>query len=585
MRAKTASRLLGKALPPNAQLALRGARALRGVARFARRRWPWVAVAALFAVLMVGAALDTGTTAIPATAADQARRRGVPAQLWAAYQHTSRLWCHPASGAVWMAPADGDAGGRDAASGWNRADWRLVAAVGSVESHHAAGRDINALGDVSPWIVGPALDGSNSHYEVVADTDGGTWDLDVAADRAVGPMQILPATMARLGADANRDGMADPHNVWDAALTAARYLCLAGPDVREAIWAYNHSPDYVAAVAAEYLALAEEAGEDEAAPLPDGLPLGHAAVPEGSPLAQAPPMMAAVVARWAALSGFSADVEPHCVGHRCAWIVEEAPETVRAWEDALTGIGAQGPVAAEGKVLFAGDATRRAQLPELAAGAALSWPVAVAAPPQSASPDIDGAVLAAAAPPRWWAHHLPAGDPAWTAPTPAVALPAVKGALVGSPADGLAAFAGDGCASIADAHGWVWMLCGVDHRWQQGGPIRAGQMAGTAAGNEITVELFAPGGQRACPGAVFDHWAFGLHWTPKAIDDAHTAQQQPAEPPEPPAGFPPELAAALIEPPANAGQTGAGQPVAGQGSGDGRETVSESNPIRECGNE
>ena len=134
---------------------------------------------------------------------------------------------------------------------------------------------------MSPWVIGPALDGTNPQYAVIADTDEGVWDLDTSGDRAVGPMQILPATMARFGADANRDGMGDPHNVWDAALTAARYLCLAGPDAGAAIWAYNHSEEYAAAVMAEYVALVAEVGEDEALLLPDGLPLGHAAVPYG----------------------------------------------------------------------------------------------------------------------------------------------------------------------------------------------------------------------------------------------------------------------------------------------------------------
>ena len=47
-------------------------------------------------------------------------------------------------------------------------------------------------------------------------------------DRAVGPMQFLPASWARYGADGNGDGVRDPHQLDDAALAAAAYLC-AGP--------------------------------------------------------------------------------------------------------------------------------------------------------------------------------------------------------------------------------------------------------------------------------------------------------------------------------------------------------------------
>ena len=556
-----ASRVVGRALPPNVQVALRGVRAVGHIGRVVRRRWPWFAAAAALLALMVGAALDTAGSGVVAGTAEQARRGGVPAQLWAAYQHSSRLWCHPASGAVWMAGADGDPQGRgEHGGGWHRVDWRLVAAVGKVESRHAAGADINAFGDVSPWIVGPALDGTNPQYEVVADTDAGAWDLDVSGDRAAGPMQILPSTMARLGADANRDGMADPHNAWDAALTAARLLCLAGPDARRAILAYNRSEQYAADVTAEYVALVEEFDGDEAALLPEGLPLGHAEAPEGSPLEGAQPMMAAVVARWAALSGFRADVEPHCVEGRCAWAVDEAPEIVAAWQDALAGIGSEGPVVADGKVLFAGDAQRWAQLPQLAAGAGLGWPLAVNPPPLAASPDIDGAAPEHAVAPRWWAYHLPAGDPAWSAPSPVLALPAVAGAAVASPADGSAAAVGQSCVSVADEDGWAWQLCGVEPRRQAGGPVRAGQMIGTAAGGEVAVALLAPDGQPACPAAVFAHWAGGKPWTPQAIDDAHAASDDEA-----------------------AGAAGAGD--AGQGGGAGRESESEPNPIRECDHE
>ena len=123
-----------------------------------------------------------------------------------------------------------------------------------------------------------------------------------------------------------------------------------------------------------------------------------------------------------------------------------------------------------------------------------------------------------------------------------LALPAVAGAVVASPADGNAAAMAQNCVSIADEDGWAWQLCGIEPRRQAGGPVRAGQMIGTAAGGEVAVALLAPDGRPACPGAVFAHWAGGKPWSPQAIDDAYAASDDgAAEPAGPPAGLPPEL--------------------------------------------
>lgn len=63
--------------------------------------------------------------------------------------------------------------------------------------------------------------------------------------------RFIPATWRTYAADGNNDGHRDPHNIYDAALTAAAYLCASGsPMVTEADWrrgiyAYNHSNTYV----------------------------------------------------------------------------------------------------------------------------------------------------------------------------------------------------------------------------------------------------------------------------------------------------------------------------------------------------
>lgn len=129
-----------------------------------------------------------------------------------------------------------------------RLPWQLLAAIGQVESAQARGGRVDAGGTTYEPIVGPRLDGRG--YALIRDTDGGAYDGDAVYDRAVGPMQFIPSTWAAWGADGNGDGVADPHNVHDAALAAGRYLCAGGRDLGEAadldraILAYNRSEEY-----------------------------------------------------------------------------------------------------------------------------------------------------------------------------------------------------------------------------------------------------------------------------------------------------------------------------------------------------
>ncbi|WBM81585.1 lytic murein transglycosylase [Cryobacterium breve] len=135
-----------------------------------------------------------------------------------------------------------------------RLGWSTLAGLGNIESGHGthAGSALGTDGTARPGIFGPALDGSD--FAAITDTDGGAWDGSAAWDRAVGPLQFIPATWQRWGADGNRDGVNDPQQIDDAALAAGRYLCnygdLALPDRwRAAVFAYNHVDSYVTAVA------------------------------------------------------------------------------------------------------------------------------------------------------------------------------------------------------------------------------------------------------------------------------------------------------------------------------------------------
>ncbi|MFE3293210.1 lytic transglycosylase domain-containing protein [Rhodococcus sp. NPDC059234] len=134
--------------------------------------------------------------------------------------------------------------------------WHLLAGIGRIESGHAGGGRTDASGTTLSPILGPVLDGTLAGNNVIADTDGGKVDRDPKFDRAVGPMQFLPGTWTHYAADGNGDGVADPNNVFDAALAAARYLCSGGLNLREsaqevrAVLRYNNSMAYAANVLA-----------------------------------------------------------------------------------------------------------------------------------------------------------------------------------------------------------------------------------------------------------------------------------------------------------------------------------------------
>ncbi|MFZ2176996.1 MAG: lytic murein transglycosylase [Rhodococcus sp. (in: high G+C Gram-positive bacteria)] len=132
--------------------------------------------------------------------------------------------------------------------------WHLLAGIGRIESGHAGGGRTDSVGTTITPILGPVLDGHLAGNAVIRDTDRGATDGDAKHDRAVGPMQFIPSTWAKYASDGNADGIADPNNVFDAALAAARYLCSGGLDLREpaqqtrAVLRYNNSAAYAANV-------------------------------------------------------------------------------------------------------------------------------------------------------------------------------------------------------------------------------------------------------------------------------------------------------------------------------------------------
>jgi membrane-bound lytic murein transglycosylase B len=134
--------------------------------------------------------------------------------------------------------------------------WQVLAGIGFIESGHAhsgGSKNPNWSGIADPPIYGPLLDGQNG-IALITDSDQGALDGNATYDRAVGPMQFLPSTWREYEVGASGHSAPNPQNIDDATLSAARYLCATGPDLRTpdgliaAVYSYNHSFDYVTAV-------------------------------------------------------------------------------------------------------------------------------------------------------------------------------------------------------------------------------------------------------------------------------------------------------------------------------------------------
>jgi len=151
----------------------------------------------------------------------------IPTVALKAYLHADRL----------MAESTPDCG-----VGWN-----LLAGIGHIESTHAFGGATDPHGNPVEPIHGPTLDGSLPGNEIIV--EGQTEGRTVYA-RAMGPMQFLPTTWTLYTSDGDGDGRADPQNLFDASLAAARYLCDGGLNLRDrsqlitAVLRYNNSMSY-----------------------------------------------------------------------------------------------------------------------------------------------------------------------------------------------------------------------------------------------------------------------------------------------------------------------------------------------------
>jgi Transglycosylase SLT domain len=214
---------------------------------------------------------------------------GIPTMALSAYRNAERMMA-----------------GTDPACGIS---WNLLAGIGRIESMHANGGATDARGTAIQPIYGPSLDGSLPGNEVIVQSTGGG---RVTYARAMGPMQFLPGTWARYASDGDGDGVADPQNVYDATLAAARYLCSGGLNLRDqsqvlaSILRYNNSMPYAQNVLGWAAAYATGVVPVDLPPLtgpppplgdahlenPEGLgpnlPLNMHGLPSTDPLAQMP---------------------------------------------------------------------------------------------------------------------------------------------------------------------------------------------------------------------------------------------------------------------------------------------------------
>jgi hypothetical protein len=119
-----------------------------------------------------------------------------------------------------------------------RLDYRILAAIGAVESGHG------------------------THGGAHLEDDGTMTAKAVSYAGAQGPMQFMPSTWAAYAVDGDGDGEANINDIDDAAPSAAAYLCAngAGDDIDGALWNYNHDWSYVSLVKERAAALPADDG-------------------------------------------------------------------------------------------------------------------------------------------------------------------------------------------------------------------------------------------------------------------------------------------------------------------------------------
>ncbi|GAA1240957.1 hypothetical protein GCM10009609_00680 [Pseudonocardia aurantiaca] len=373
-----------------------------------------------------GSAAATAAAPAPEAGRTPIGTMGIPAPILAAYQK--------AAGAAQL--SDPDCG----------ITWPLLAAIGRIESGHSRGGQVDTAGSTLSPILGPVLAGGPG-VAAIGDSDGGRLDGDDRWDRAVGPMQFIPSTWAGYATDGNADGVASPHNVYDAAATAGRYLCAGGSDLRtssgaaEAVYRYNHSSEYVRWVLAYAAGYARGVFSLPVAPTPSDISVSPPTVAPQAPAAVAmfvpgPPVPPpAALAPAAPAPAAPAPAAPAPAG------APDAPDPAAAAPGAPAPVAPADPAAPGPEV----------QTPPVAAGPPNPAPPPVTNPPAAVPPETDGGPLTSTppatptTPPEQPAPPTSTPPPASPNPAPPQPSAGTDPAVVPPAAPGLAPV----CASAA----------------------------------------------------------------------------------------------------------------------------------------
>ncbi|OBI80176.1 lytic transglycosylase [Mycobacterium sp. E740] len=382
-------------------------------------------------------AASTVSAPPPAAVVNSPGTLGIPSMALAAYRNAERM----------MAAAYPGCG----------VSWNLLAGIGRIESMHANGGATDAQGTAIRPIFGPALDGTLPGNEVIVQNR--TADR-VTYARAMGPMQFLPGTWSRYASDGDGDGKADPQNVYDASLAAARYLCSGNLNLRDpsqvmsAILRYNNSVAYARNVlgwAAAYATgvvpmdlppingpvptLGETTGGDvhltqlaDYQGLGPGLPINALGLPANDPMALMPLLERDSVANQMGAPGQRLGPLPGPVPQ--GPMTPQAPPQPPPWTPPWMQ-----PQRPECAVFCIQDNPAPPLQPALG-GAPVAQPIVPppAAPPAPPAPMAPPAPAPAAAPPAPAAQTPPAPGPAPA--TPAPAAPAAPGPVAPGPAPG-----------------------------------------------------------------------------------------------------------------------------------------------------
>lgn len=158
-------------------------------------------------------------------------------------------------------------------------EWWALAGIGKIESSHGTfgGAEVRADGSLTKPIIGIPLTGSGG-TAAIGDSDGGLIDGDPTIDRAAGPMQFIPQTWMRYGVDADQNDEIEIQNIYDAAASAALYLCAAAgtmtdvAGLQRGYFAYNHSLAYVSDVLTAAVQYGNEVMIDGVTPPPEAPP-------------------------------------------------------------------------------------------------------------------------------------------------------------------------------------------------------------------------------------------------------------------------------------------------------------------------